>query len=105
MKWLGAAVAVVLSSAPLIPGASAQTGVPLNYAQPLSQAGIATVQQRLKQAGTYTGRTDGVWGGDSATALVRFQRGHGLGECARQCGIISLLNDAHKTNFECDWKS
>lgn len=78
MRWIGAIVAVVLSAAPLISGASAQTAMPLTYAQPLSQAGIATVQQRLKQAGAYTGRTDGVWGGDSVTALVRFQRGHGL---------------------------
>lgn len=78
MRWVGAAVAIVLLSATVVPGASAQTGVPLNYAQPLSQAGTATVQQRLKQAGAYKGRTDGIWGGDSATALMRFQRGHDL---------------------------
>lgn len=78
MKWLSATVAIVLSAAPFIPGASAQTATPLAYAQPLSPAGVAAVQQRLKQAGAYAGRTDGVWGRDSATALERFQRSHGL---------------------------
>ena len=32
----------------------------------------------FRQAGAYAGRTDGVWGRDSATALERFQRSHGL---------------------------
>lgn len=78
MKWLGATAAIVLSAASPISGASAQTTVPLTYAQPLSPAGVTAVQQRLKQAAAYTGRTDGVWGRDSATALERFQRSHGL---------------------------
>ena len=78
MKWLSATVAIVLSAAPFIQVASAQTATPLAYAQPLSPAGVAAVQQRLKQAGAYAGRTDGVWGRDSATALERFQRSHGL---------------------------
>lgn len=63
MKWVSATVAIVLSAAPLIPGASAQTATPLTYAQltyaqPLSPAGVAAVQQRLKQAGVYAGRTE-----------------------------------------------
>jgi peptidoglycan hydrolase-like protein with peptidoglycan-binding domain len=55
--------------------ASAQT---LSYVQPLTSAGTAAVQQRLKESGVYTGRTDGVWGRDSASALQRYQRAQGL---------------------------
>jgi peptidoglycan hydrolase-like protein with peptidoglycan-binding domain len=77
MKWLGLIVAVVLTEALLLPQAWAQPS-PLTYAQPLSQAGIMAVQQRLKQNGAYAGKTDGVWGPDSAAALEQFQRAHGL---------------------------
>ncbi len=78
MKWLGATVAIGLLAASPIPRASAQTPPPLTYAQPLSPAGVMAVQQRLKQTGAYAGRTDGVWGRDSAMALERFQRSNGL---------------------------
>jgi peptidoglycan hydrolase-like protein with peptidoglycan-binding domain len=71
MKWLGPIVAVVLSGAALVPRTWAQPS-PLTYAQPLSQAGVMAVQQRLKQAGAYGGPTDGVWGPDSAAALEQF---------------------------------
>jgi peptidoglycan hydrolase-like protein with peptidoglycan-binding domain len=77
MKWLGPAVAIILSIALLVPIAWAQPS-PLTYAQPLSQAGVMAVQQRLKQNGAYGGPTDGVWGPDSAAALEQFQRAHGL---------------------------
>ena len=77
MKWLGPVVAIILSGASLVPPAWAQPS-PLTYAQPLSQAGVMAVQQRLKQNGAYGGRTDGVWGPDSAAALEQFQRAHGL---------------------------
>ena len=77
MKWLGLVVAIVLTEASLLPHAWAQPS-PLTYAQPLSQAGIMAVQQRLKQNGAYAGQTDGVWGPDSAAALEQFQRAHGL---------------------------
>lgn len=78
MKWLVATAAIVLSAASPIPGASAQTAPALTYVQPLSPAGITAVQQRLKQTAAYAGRTDGLWGRDSAVALDRFQRSHGL---------------------------
>lgn len=78
MKCLSAIVAIALPILPFMPGASAQVATPLTYAQPLSPAGISAVQQRLKQAGAYAGSTDGVWGRDSAAALERFQRSHGL---------------------------
>jgi len=77
MKWLGPAVAIVLSGTSLVPPAWAQPS-PLTYAQPLSQAGVMAVQQRLKQTGAYGGPTDGVWGPESAAALEQFQRAHGL---------------------------
>jgi len=78
MKRLGAMIAIVLSAASFIPGASAQTTPPLTYAQPLSPAGVMAVQQRLKQAAGYPGPADGIWGRDSATALERFQSTRGL---------------------------
>jgi N-acetylmuramoyl-L-alanine amidase len=68
---------VSMGGQPFISSASAQA-TPLTYSQPLSPAGVAAVQQRLKQAGAYAGNTDGVWGRDSAAALERFQRSHGL---------------------------
>ena len=78
MNWLGVTVAIALSAASAIPGASAQTTGPLTYVQPLSPSSVMAVQQRLKQAAGYTGRTDGVWGRASANALERFQRSSGL---------------------------
>ena len=77
MKWLGPVVAIILSAALLVPPPLARPS-PLTYAQPLSQAGVMAVQQRLKQNGAYGGPTDGVWGPDSAAALEQFQRAHGL---------------------------
>ena len=77
MKWLGPVAAIILSGASLVPPVWAQPS-PLTYAQPLSQAGVMAVQQRLKQNGAYGGLTDGVWGPDSAAALEQFQRAHGL---------------------------
>jgi peptidoglycan hydrolase-like protein with peptidoglycan-binding domain len=76
MKWVGA-VAIVLSGASIVPPAWAQPS-PLTYVQPLSQAGVLAVQQRLKQSGAYGGPTDGVWGPESTAALEQFQRANGL---------------------------
>ena len=50
----------------------------LTYVQPLSRSAVQTVQDRLRQAGDYTGRVDGVWGPDSVVALQRYQQTHGL---------------------------
>jgi hypothetical protein len=72
MKRLGPIMAIALSGAALVPCAWAQPS-PLTYAQPLSQAGVMAVQQRLKQNGGYGGPTDGVWGPDSAAALARLR--------------------------------
>lgn len=76
MRRLGAAaIALLLAQTPVL-HARAQT--PLTYAQPLSQAAAAVVQQRLKQTGNYAGPTDGMWGPESDAALQRFQRAQGL---------------------------
>jgi peptidoglycan hydrolase-like protein with peptidoglycan-binding domain len=78
MQWLPITVLAVLATQPLISSASAQAPFQLTYVQPLGQAGTAAVQQRLRQIGAYTGRTDGVWGRESAAALERFQRAQRL---------------------------
>jgi peptidoglycan hydrolase-like protein with peptidoglycan-binding domain len=39
---------------------------------------VTAVQEKLRQAGAYSGRADGVWGPDSQAALERFQATHGL---------------------------
>jgi peptidoglycan hydrolase-like protein with peptidoglycan-binding domain len=39
---------------------------------------VQTVQDRLRQAGVYNGRIDGIWGADSQAALERFQQAHQL---------------------------
>jgi N-acetylmuramoyl-L-alanine amidase len=58
--------------------AAAQQAPSLMYSQPLAPAAVTQVQERLRQAGVYSGRPDGVWGPDSQAALERFQQGRGL---------------------------
>jgi peptidoglycan hydrolase-like protein with peptidoglycan-binding domain len=70
----GILLAVMAGAAP----AGAQPAQPLSYVQPLTPDAVGTVQQRLRSAGVYTGRVDGVWGPDSATALQRYQQSHQL---------------------------
>jgi hypothetical protein len=69
MKWLGLVVAIVLTEALLLSQAWAQPS-PLTYAQPLSQAGIMAVQQRLKQNGAYAGGPDSSAAWSSSNALM-----------------------------------
>jgi peptidoglycan hydrolase-like protein with peptidoglycan-binding domain len=78
MKRFGLLAAAALASATLLPAAHAQTAAPLTYAQPLTPQAVKEVQQRLRQIGAYSGAVDGVWGGDSAAALQRFQQSRGL---------------------------
>lgn len=58
--------------------AAAQVAPPLSYVQPVPPQTVQDVQNRLRQAGVYGGRIDGVWGGDSQAALERFQQAHQL---------------------------
>ena len=46
--------------------------------QPLPGPAVQSVQDRLRQAGVYSGRIDGIWGADSQAALERFQQAHQL---------------------------
>ena len=67
-----------LSALTALPAAAQPTPPPLAYVQPLPSAAVQTVQDRLRQAGSYTGRIDGIWGADSEAALQRFQQAHQL---------------------------
>ncbi len=73
-SWTALLVAAACCSAP----AFSQQAPTLLYTQPLAPAAVTAVQEKLRQAGAYTGRADGVWGPDSQAALVRFQSTHGL---------------------------
>ena len=74
MRYSGLILAGLLAAG----GASAQQAPSLLYTQPLAPAAVTQVQERLRQAGNYAGRPDGVWGPDSQAALERFQQSRGL---------------------------
>src|SRR5262249_27360333 len=63
---------------PAVPAATQPSPPPLAYVQPLPSTAAQTVQDRLRQAGVYNGRIDGIWGADSQAALERFQQAHQL---------------------------
>src|SRR5271166_3599897 len=67
-----------LSALTALPAAAQPNPPPLAYVQPLPSAAVQTVQDRLRQAGVYTGRIDGIWGADSQASLERFQQAHQL---------------------------
>lgn len=69
---------LILAGLILAGGAQAQQAPSLIYSQPLAPAAVTQVQERLRQAGVYSGRPDGVWGPDSQAALERFQQSRGL---------------------------
>jgi peptidoglycan hydrolase-like protein with peptidoglycan-binding domain len=58
--------------------AAAQTAPPLAYVQPVAPQAVQDVQNRLRQAGVYSGQIDGIWGADSQAALERYQQAHQL---------------------------
>ena len=58
--------------------AAAQTPPPLAYVQPVVPQAVQDVQNRLRQAGVYSGQIDGIWGADSQAALERYQQSHQL---------------------------
>ncbi|MDO9711004.1 peptidoglycan-binding domain-containing protein [Paracraurococcus lichenis] len=72
--WLAPLAVAALLSAPAL----SQQAPSLLYIQPLAPAAVTQVQEKLRQAGAYTGKADGVWGPDSQAALERFQMTHGL---------------------------
>ena len=76
-----------LSALSGVPAAAQQMPPPLAYVQPLPMASVLSVQDKLRQAGVYTGRIDGVWGADSQAALERFQQ-------TKQLQVTGQLNQA-----------
>lgn len=58
--------------------AFAQAPAPLSFVQPLAPSAAMAVQERLREAGTYAGASDGVWGPESQMALDRFQQARGM---------------------------
>jgi peptidoglycan hydrolase-like protein with peptidoglycan-binding domain len=67
-----------LAALTALPAAAQSSPPPLAYVQPLPSPAVQSVQDRLHQAGAYTGRIDGIWGADSQAALERFQQAHQL---------------------------
>jgi peptidoglycan hydrolase-like protein with peptidoglycan-binding domain len=80
-------LAAGLGLAALTPAAAQPAPPPLAYVQPVPPPTVQTVQDRLRQAGVYTGRIDGIWGADSQAALERFQQ-------ANQLQVTGQLNQA-----------
>ena len=76
MAWAGWTAGLL--AATLATAASAQQAPSLLYTQALAPAAVAAVQEKLRTAGAYAGKADGVWGPDSQAALERFQSTHGL---------------------------
>lgn len=93
---LGLALAAPLLALP----AAAQPTQPaqgVNFVQPLAPPAMARLQERLRQAGDYTGRADGVWTPESQEALERFQQRNGLqvtGQLNQVTAMILGLNTA-----------
>ena len=73
-RLLGQALMIATIAAP----AWAQAPASLSFVQPLSPSAAMAVQERLREAGTYTGAADGVWGPGSQAALDRFQQARGM---------------------------
>ncbi|WP_205963463.1 peptidoglycan-binding domain-containing protein [Roseicella aquatilis] len=73
-SWLAPLLVAGLLSAPVL----AQQAPSLLYTQPLAPAAVTAVQEKLRAAGAYTGKADGIWGPDSQAALERYQATHGL---------------------------
>jgi peptidoglycan hydrolase-like protein with peptidoglycan-binding domain len=69
---------LALAALSALPATAQPPPAPLAYVQPLPGPAVQSVQERLRQAGVYTGRIDGVWGADSQAALERFQQAHQL---------------------------
>ena len=88
MKYPTAMMAALLVTGPAcIWQVQAQTPAALVYSQSLSTTATASVQDKLRQAGVYAGRADGIWGPESQAALERFQQ-------TRNLQVTGQLNQA-----------
>jgi peptidoglycan hydrolase-like protein with peptidoglycan-binding domain len=78
MRYRPVLAGILLAGAMNAAPGLAQPAAPLAYVQPLPPQAVQDVQDRLRQAGAYNGRIDGIWGADSQAALERFQQSHQL---------------------------
>ncbi len=85
MRSRHALAALLFLSAPGLAAAQAPAGLAYNHT--LSSGVTAMVQEKLQQAGVYSGRADGVWGPESQAALERFQQ-------TRNLQVTGQLNQA-----------
>jgi peptidoglycan hydrolase-like protein with peptidoglycan-binding domain len=69
---------LALAAQSALPATAQPPPAPLAYVQPLPGPAVQSVQERLRKAGVYAGRIDGIWGADSQAALERFQQAHQL---------------------------
>jgi len=72
-----AASLVTLACLPAVAQPAAPT---LAYVQPLPTPMVQSVQDKLRLAGTYSGRIDGIWGTDSQAALEFLTKAFGFDE-------------------------
>jgi peptidoglycan hydrolase-like protein with peptidoglycan-binding domain len=76
-----------LATLSTVPVAAQPAPPPLAFVQPVPAPTVQAVQDKLRQAGAYGGRIDGIWGADSQAALERFQQ-------ANQLQVTGQLNQA-----------
>ena len=88
MRYPGLLAGLGIVALFVAPGAAQPAPPPqLAYVQPVPQQTVQAVQDKLRQAGAYNGRIDGIWGVDSQTALERFQQ-------SNQLQVTGQLNQA-----------
>ncbi len=68
---------------------------PPRYEQPVSTGAVYDVQRRLSELGYYRGPIDGVWGGETRSAVERFQAN-------RRLAVSGDLNEATVTAMGLD---
>ena len=77
-KKLTAALAVIFVLNIIIISLAGPSALALAYKQGSTGSGVKEVQQKLADAGYYTGSIDGIYGSGTAEAVKNFQRDNGL---------------------------
>jgi peptidoglycan hydrolase-like protein with peptidoglycan-binding domain len=86
IKFRNVAALLALSSVAALPAcsmfggntSSQQSSASASQSPAVSQAMVQQVQTRLQQAGTYSGRIDGLWGPETEAAVRSYQQQHNL---------------------------
>ncbi len=81
------AAGIGLAALSALPAVAQPAPPALAYVQPVPAPTVQAVQDKLRQAGAYSGRIDGIWGADSQAALERFQQ-------SNQLQVTGQLNQA-----------